>query len=201
MSKLSQASQLLGSLGTPYASSVNVPACKIWQSSTGRDDKTYSNVSGNKLPFIKKHKYRLHREWIESSPEEKDLGVLVHDKLNTSQQCVLAAQNASHILGCIKSSVASRVRKAILPLYSALVRPHLQYCIQLLESSTHKGHGPVGVHPKEATKMMRGLEHLCYEDRLRGLGLFSLEKGDLIASFQYLKEAYKKAGEGLYKVM
>ena len=50
--------------------------------------------------------------------------------------------------------------------------------------------------------MVRGLEHLCYEERLRELELFSLGKGrlqgHLLATFQYLKAAYKKAGEGLF---
>jgi len=77
-----------------------------------------------------KHKYRLGGEWLESSPEEKDLGVLVDEKLSMSQQCVLA-QKASCILGCIKRSVASRAREGILPLYSTLVRPHLESCVHL----------------------------------------------------------------------
>ncbi|GAB0185178.1 cAMP-dependent protein kinase inhibitor alpha [Grus japonensis] len=78
-----------------------------------------------------KHKYRLGGEWIDSSPEEKDLGVLVDEKLSISRQCTLAAQKATRVLGCIKRSVTSRLREGILPLCSALVRPHLQCCVQL----------------------------------------------------------------------
>jgi len=63
-----------------------------------------------------KHKYRLGGEWLESSPEEKDLGVLMDDKLNMSRQCVLVAQKASRILGYIMRNVASRLREVILPL-------------------------------------------------------------------------------------
>ena len=63
------------------------------------------------------------------SPAEKDLGIPGDEKLDVSRQCALAARKANCTLGCITSSVASRSRKAILPLYSALVRPHLEYCV------------------------------------------------------------------------
>jgi len=83
------------------------------------------------------YQYRLGDEGIESSPTEKDLGVLVGEKLGMSWRCALTAQKASRTLGCITSSVASRSREGILPLCPTLVRAHLESCIQLW-SPQHK---------------------------------------------------------------
>ena len=80
---------------------------------------------------ISKLKYRLGRGWIESSPGDKDSRVLIDEKFNLTGQCVIAVKEANRTLGCVKRSMASRLREVILPLYSALVRPHLETCVQL----------------------------------------------------------------------
>jgi len=75
------------------------------------------------------HQYVLRNDCLESSLAEKDLGVLLDTKLNISQRFALAAKKVNSILGCIRRSVANRLREVILPLYSALVRPHLECCV------------------------------------------------------------------------
>ena len=101
-----------------------------------------------------RHKYTLGAEWLESSSAEKDLGVLLDNKLTISYQCALVSKKANSILYCIKKNVTSRSREAIPPLYSALMRPHLACCIQfpVPVSPVQERYGLTGASPAQGHK-------------------------------------------------
>jgi len=113
------------------------------------------------------HISKLGEEWLESSPAERDLGMLIGSRLSRSRQGALAARRANHVLECIKHNITRWSKKVIILLYSALVQPHLEYCVQSRAPEFKKDVKLLKCFQRRATKLVKRLEGMSYKEKLR----------------------------------
>ncbi len=122
--------------------------------------------------------------------EEKDLGVLIDDKLDFGKHIKDIVKKANRRLGLIKKGFDCLDKEMFMYLYPVLIRPLLEYCVQIW--SPHK-RGDIDLLERvqrRATKIVPALRNLTYEERLRRLNLTTLEerrvRGDMIETYKLL---------------
>ena len=126
-----------------------------------------------------------------TSVKEKDLGITVSADMTVSEQCGFAAAKGNQILGLIRRNITYMDKTLIIPLYKAIVRAHLEYCIQARRPYHKKDIDKLQRVQRRATKLIPELKHLCYERRLLECGLTTLEtrrlRGYIIEGFKYFE--------------
>ena len=107
--------------------------------------------------------------------KEKDLGVTINANMKVTEQCRIAASQGNQILGIIRGNITYKEKGLIVPLYKAIVRPHLEYCIQAWIPYLRKDIYMLEKVQRRTTKLITGLRDISYEDRLKECGLTTLE--------------------------
>ena len=110
-----------------------------------------------------------------SLKKEKDLGITISADMKVSEQCGIAALKGNKIIGLIRRNITYKDKKLIIPLYKAIVRPHLEYCIQAWRPYCKTGIGVLERIQRRATKIIPELRDHSYEERLTKRGLTTLE--------------------------
>ena len=134
--------------------------------------------------------YEMGGTILSKTVKEKDLGVTMNANMKVSEQCRIAASKGNQVLGMIRRNITYKEKSLIIPLYKAIVRPHLEYCIQAWNPHLRKDVDMLEKIQRRATKLIPELRDLTYEERLKECGLTTLEtrrlRGDQIEVFKIL---------------
>ena len=119
--------------------------------------------------------YNMGNHRLDEVEEEKGIGVLIHRTLSVSNNCAVAVKKANHMAGHIYRTVTHKSVQTVVPLYKALVRPHLEYSSLVRLPYLKKDILSIGKVQRRVTKMIPSISALTYEERLKRTGLISLE--------------------------
>ena len=111
--------------------------------------------------------YEMGGTILSKTVKEKYLGVTMNANVKVSEQCRIAAYKGNQVLGMIRRNITYKDKSLIVPLYKAIVRPHLEYCIQAWSPYLRKYIYMLEKIQRRATKLIPGLRDLRYEERLK----------------------------------
>ena len=123
---------------------------------------------------------------LETTEEERDLGVIMSRKLKPGPQCVKAARTAQMVLGQISRAFHYRDKYVFMRLYKTYVRPHLEFAGQAWAPWTAADKDILENVQRRAVRMVSGLKAADYEGRLKELGMISLEERRHQADMLYI---------------
>ena len=109
--------------------------------------------------------YKMGDVVLGRTTKEKDLGVTFSADMKVSEQCGFVASKGNQIHGLIRRTIMYKEKQLIVPLYKAIVRPHLEYCIQAWRPYRKKDIDKLERIQRRATKMIPELRDLSYENR------------------------------------
>ena len=137
------------------------------------------------------HVYTINGHPMENVNMERDLGVILSRDMKAIGQCNSAYSKANKILGLIKRTIRNKSADIMLRLYKTLVRPHLEYCAPVWSPHFKKDKELLEKVQHRFTRMIPEIKDKPYEERLRILGLWTLEerrnRADLIETFKMIK--------------
>ena len=169
-----------------------------------KDNKCKVMHAGTNNP---KHKYFLDGMELPEIKSEKDLGVLVSDSLSWQPHIDAIVKKANSCVAWVLRSVISRSPKVMLQIFKSMIRPHLEYCVQLWSPLPAHGNWATILAIENVqrtfTRAIDGLGLLTYENRLKKLGLTTLlerrARGDLIETFRNIS-GIANYGENFFNV-
>ena len=128
--------------------------------------------------------YEMGGTILSKTVKEKYLGVSMNANMKVSEQCRIAASKGNQVLGKIRRNITYKEKSLIVPLYKAIVRSHLEYCVQAWSPYHRKHIDMLDKIQRRTTKLIPGLRVLRYEELLNECGLTTLEtrrlRGDQI---------------------
>ncbi|XP_072437775.1 uncharacterized protein [Chiloscyllium punctatum] len=153
----------------------------------------------------RKADYYLNGIKLGKGAVQRDLGVLVHQSMKASMQVQQVVKKANSMLAFITRGIEYRSKEVLLQLYRALVRPHLEYCVQFWSPNLRKDILAIEGVQRRFTRSIPGMAGLPYTERLKRLGLYTLEfrrlRGDLIETYRLMKGLDTLAGGNIFPLM